>query len=106
VILNELYQVLREWQSLLKKLFLERKMNEYKALKERISVLLEWHHKICSNGTTETRRKELKDKVFAKIEEGRRLMGMDMIVRTSTGEVATERNTGVIALYHMVMATP
>ena len=82
-----------------------------------MQILLEWFHKITSAGTTEvqisshenffkhllqTRRKELKEKVIIKIEEGRRIMGLDMIMRTAAGEPATEKNTGIITLYKMV----
>jgi len=101
LVVNELIQVLREWKTLLFKQFLDLHTNEFKALKERIGVLLEWYHKISFAGTTETRRKELKEKVVQKIEEGRRLMGLDMIVRTTGGEPATEKNTGIITLLHM-----
>lgn len=49
-----------------------------------------------------TRRKEYKEKIIQKIEEGRRMMGLDMIVRTASGEPATEKNTGIVTLLHMV----
>ena len=39
-----------------------------------------------------TRRREEKDKIITKIEEGRIQLGLDMIVKTSTGEVASEKN--------------
>lgn len=41
-------------------------------------------------------------KVLASIEEGRRMMGLDLLVRTSSGNIATEKNCGVIELYRMV----
>jgi dedicator of cytokinesis protein 3 len=54
-----------------------------------------------STNTTETRKKEFKEKAIAKIEEGRRHLGLDMIVRTASGEQATEKNTPLIQLYNM-----
>jgi hypothetical protein len=50
----------------------------------------------------QTRRKELKDRVISNIEEGRRVMGLDLILRTASGEPATEANSGIISLYHKV----
>lgn len=47
-------------------------------------------------------RDPIKKKVIDKIQEGRLLMGLDMVVRTATGDVADETNTGVIPLYRMV----
>lgn len=45
----------------------------------------------------------MKKKVIDKIQEGRLLMGLDMVVRTATGEIADETNTGIIPLYRMVI---
>jgi hypothetical protein len=45
---------------------------------------------------------ELKPRVMSNIEEGRRLLGLDMIVKTASGEPATENNTPVLKLYRMV----
>lgn len=45
---------------------------------------------------------KMKAKVLASIEEGRRMMGLDLLVRTPSGDIATERNCGVIDLYRMV----
>lgn len=38
---------------------------------------------------------------MSKIEEGRRLLGLDMVVRTETGEAATETNTPIIQLFKL-----
>ena len=76
-------------------------MEQYRALKDRVLLLLDWYHKIMSINTTETRKKEFKEKAIAKIEEGRRHLGLDMIVRTTSGEQANEKNTPLIQLYNM-----
>ncbi|EGG21230.1 SH3 domain-containing protein [Cavenderia fasciculata] len=101
VVTNELSQVIREWGLLLITYFRERKMSEYKIMKDRLSLLLDWHAKIMSPSITLEVREMLKGKVISKIEEGRRLMGLDMIVRTANGEPAHESNTGIISLYRM-----
>jgi len=101
IVTNELTQVIREWGLLLIQYFKEKKMNEYKVMKDRLSLLLDWHTKINSPSITKEVRDMLKGKVISKIEEGRRLMGLDMIVRTPNGEPAHEKNTGIIQLYRM-----
>ena len=53
-----------------------------------------------------TRRREEKDKIITKIEEGRIQLGLDMIVKTSTGEVASEKTTPIMTLYQMVNIIP
>ncbi|EFA76538.1 SH3 domain-containing protein [Heterostelium album PN500] len=101
VVTNELTQVIREWGMLLLTYFKERRISEYKIMKDRLSLLLDWHSKILSTSITLEVREMLKGKVISKIEEGRRLMGLDMIVRTPSGEPAHENNTGIIQLYRM-----
>ncbi|KYQ89326.1 SH3 domain-containing protein [Tieghemostelium lacteum] len=101
IVTNELTQVIREWGVLLISYFKDRKINEYKIMKDKLSLLLDWHSKILSPSITLDVREMLKGKVISKIEEGRRLMGLDMIVRTPNGEPANEKNTGIIQLYRM-----
>ncbi|GAM25576.1 hypothetical protein SAMD00019534_087510 [Acytostelium subglobosum LB1] len=101
VVTNELAQVIREWGLLLMNYYKERRRSEYRIMKDRLSLLIDWHTKILSPSLTLEVREMLKDKVISKIEEGRRLMGLDMIVRTPTGEPAHEGNTGIIQLYRM-----
>lgn len=36
------------------------------------------------------------------IEQGRKNMGLDILVRCPSGEPADDRNTPIISLYHMV----
>ncbi len=107
-------------------------MKEYTTIKDRMKVLLDWHRIITSPHTPPVRAfacdhrhlplglayrqltqlyvwggvqkalAELKPRVMSNIEEGRRLLGLDMIVKTPSGEPATENNTAVLKLYRMV----
>lgn len=43
----------------------------------------------------------MKASALSKIEEGRRLLGLDMVVRTASGEAATESNTLLLKLYRL-----
>ena len=45
-------------------------------------------------------RVQLKSRVIDKIEEGRRIMGLDVVVRKNDGSRCTENNTSVIELLH------
>jgi len=77
-------------------------MKDYMSLKERMMTLLDAHTKICSPDSTETRKREEKERAISKIEEGRLQLGLDLIVKTSTGEPANEKNTPILTLYQMV----
>lgn len=45
---------------------------------------------------------DLKPRVMSNIEEGRRLLGLDLIVKTASGDPATENNMPIMQLYRMV----
>jgi len=45
---------------------------------------------------------ELRSVVLAKIEEGRRQLGQDLIVKTEQGDIANEGNTPTMQLYKKV----
>ncbi|ELR23221.1 SH3 domain containing protein [Acanthamoeba castellanii str. Neff] len=91
-IMRELHSVFREWGDLLKKLYLARKTKDFNILSERLKTLFSWNKDALA---------KMKAKVMASIEEGRRLMGLDLLVRTNTGEIATERNCSIMELYRM-----
>lgn len=44
-------------------------------------------------------RNELRSVVLAKIEEGRRQLGQDLIVKTDEGDIANEGNTPTMQLF-------
>jgi hypothetical protein len=48
-------------------------------------------------------RIQLKKQVFEKIEEGKRLMGLDVILRLPSGERCDENNTPVLTMFQMVL---
>jgi hypothetical protein len=47
-------------------------------------------------------RENLKKELLKMVEQGRKNMGLDILVRCSSGEPADDRNTPIISLYHMV----
>lgn len=47
-------------------------------------------------------RNELRSVVLAKIDEGRRQLGQDLIVKTDEGDIANEGNTPTMQLYKKV----
>ena len=53
----------------------------------------------------QAQKAELKTQALNKIEQGRRLLGLDMVVRTPSGEAATENNTPLIQLYQLHRTT-
>ncbi len=100
-------------------------MKEYGIVKDRLKVLLNWYRIFTSPHTPQVfpmlhvktcfseilielmyyKQKalgELKVKVMDNIEEGRRLLGLDMVIKTSSGQPATEKNTTIVTLYRKV----
>jgi hypothetical protein len=91
-------------------------MGEFRVMKERLSIMFTKFRKImsaasdlvraitmqllfnCSQATRESLKKEL----LKMVEQGRKNMGLDILVRCPTGEPADDRNTPIISLYHMV----
>lgn len=65
-------------------------------------MLLDLHKKFVSS-PTETKRKEVEERIISKLEEGRRQLGLDVILRGPAGnDSATLSNVGVIPLYNLV----
>lgn len=101
----------------------EGKMTQFHGLKERMTLLLEMRKQIMAPNTPPEVRETLKvlhnnaampafihsyylqGKTLDKIEEVRGLMGQDLTPVTTTGDIADESNTGVVALYHLVPCT-
>eukprot|EP00002_Diphylleia_rotans_P033952 TRINITY_DN726_c0_g1_i1.p1 TRINITY_DN726_c0_g1~~TRINITY_DN726_c0_g1_i1.p1 ORF type:complete len:1627 (-),score=400.74 TRINITY_DN726_c0_g1_i1:247-5127(-) len=100
-LVNEISRVLREWQIMLKAFFTEKKYAEFKLIKQRMSLLAEWRRILLDQKTPEDVLQKLRQKVLAKIEEGRKIMGLDMIPRTEKGEPADEKNTHLMQLFNM-----
>jgi hypothetical protein len=104
-VVGELVQVLKEWGSLLKTSFQDRRMQEFTRLRSMVDALLSCLRRINSPDTSEAQKNELKTQALNKIEQGRRLLGLDMVVRTPSGEAATENNTPLIQLYQLHRTT-
>lgn len=79
----------------------ERRAQDYIKLKGMTEILTNFHRKLHMHGLTEAQKNEFRSSAVAKIEEGRRLLGMDMVVRTAAGEPANETNTPLVELYKM-----
>lgn len=104
-VVSELVQVLKEWGSLLKTSFQDRRIQEFTRLRSMVDALLSCLRRINSHDTSEAQKNELKTQALNKIEQGRRLLGLDMVVRTPSGEAATENNTPLINLYQLHRTT-
>jgi hypothetical protein len=50
----------------------------------------------------QTTRESLKKELLKMIEQGRKNMGLDILVRCPNGELADDSNTPIISLYHGV----
>ena len=98
--MTELLSCLREWTVLLETIYLERRFQDFFNLKQRLLLLMEWYLTITSSDTDAMVQGQLKSKVMGKIEETRRLLGLDVVVRLLDGDRATEENTPLLQLLH------
>lgn len=68
-----------------------------------MTCLVEWRKQIMLPTLTEQQRNEYKVRIIKQIEEGSRMLDLDMIVRVAKGEKkgqrADEDNTGVVELF-------
>ena len=88
-------------------------MEEFDEMKSRLAHLTEWYNKLTSPSSPASIKRQLESKVILastagivvvysvfqqilqRIEEGRRAMGMDVVVRTDDGKRATDSNSGM-----------
>jgi hypothetical protein len=91
----------------------EKKRYELLQVKHKLEMLLTYHQKLLLPPTKYAKtiggidpsavlRNELRSVVLAKIEEGRRQLGQDLIVKTDEGDIANEGNTPTMQLYKKV----
>eukprot|EP01113_Clastostelium_recurvatum_P048136 TRINITY_DN869_c0_g1_i1.p1 TRINITY_DN869_c0_g1~~TRINITY_DN869_c0_g1_i1.p1 ORF type:complete len:2087 (-),score=649.48 TRINITY_DN869_c0_g1_i1:81-5777(-) len=99
----ELTAVLREWYAMLKTYYRDRKLTEYAVMRERLYILIEKYRKIMAPSLDPTTRDNMRREMIRMVEQGRKLLGLDTIVRTASGDPADEFNTPIIPLYHLHM---
>eukprot|EP01088_Endostelium_zonatum_P019872 TRINITY_DN706_c7_g1_i1.p1 TRINITY_DN706_c7_g1~~TRINITY_DN706_c7_g1_i1.p1 ORF type:complete len:607 (+),score=94.56 TRINITY_DN706_c7_g1_i1:7-1827(+) len=97
---REIEWVFKEWGGLLKSYYQNREIAKFQRMKERLKTLLVFT-KILSADSNEDTRKEMQAQIMKQIEEGRRLLGLDIIVKNDKGEIATEKNTPIVRLFEM-----
>ncbi len=74
-------------------------MDAFRSVKDRLVLLLDWNTKIANPALPHDVRDLLKNQVQNKIEEGKRVLGLDIVLRSATGEPLTFKNTPMVALY-------
>jgi hypothetical protein len=104
-VVMELHQILTEWLAVLKDYYRQNRMSEYNALYGDIITLVKFNSQLTSPTTSQEVKNSVKVQVLDRIEESRRKLGQDVILRTSTGDMVTEHNTPIIELFQMHMAT-
>lgn len=100
-VMEELATALWEWTGLLKTYYLERKLHEFSSMKQRLTLIMDWYAKIKSPDTEQQLKVQLKSRVIDKIEEGRRSMGLDVIIRSPDGVRLTEQNSGIVEMFKL-----
>ncbi len=97
---NEINQVMKEWNQIMKSYQDKNMTTETEFVKEQKRLLVDARASL-QNKTTAEEKAEIRARIMELIEEGRSRMGPDMLPRLANGDVANEKNTGIISLYHM-----
>ncbi|XP_065173337.1 dedicator of cytokinesis protein 3 isoform X2 [Atheta coriaria] len=80
-VVREVTLVLREWNEIWKRLFVERETYKFDTVGKVMRDLLEWRRQLVSGTLTQDQTKELKLKIIAKIDWGNRKLGLDLVPR-------------------------
>ncbi|KAL1439543.1 hypothetical protein MTO96_031970 [Rhipicephalus appendiculatus] len=98
---REVASVLREWHPLWKKLYLERDVERFTALRQAMSDLVEWRRQLLSAALTQDQERSLCLRAAARIDWGNRLLGLSLVPRTEGGAVADPDRLGPVELYRV-----
>ena len=101
VVSVELKGVLREWTNLLMSYYKNHRIDEFRNLKQHVRTIMSWFAKIAAAKITPNIQEQLRCQLLAKVEEARRTLGLEIIVRLPDGQRATESNTYVMELFRM-----
>lgn len=96
----EITSVLQEWGEIWKQLFVK-KAEETDKIRKLLQDLMSRRRQVLSGALTADQLKQVKSEIAKKIDYGNKLLGLDMVVRDSEGNVINVDQTGVIELYKM-----
>jgi hypothetical protein len=99
---QELSDVLREWSVVWKRLYAEGKRQQFQELTQLMRDLLDHRRQILSRTLPRDELKELKQLVGSKIDQGNRMLGMDLVPRDENGSPIDPKTAGVMHLYRAV----
>ncbi|XP_062520437.1 dedicator of cytokinesis protein 2-like [Corticium candelabrum] len=100
-IVQEVSSVLREWGSIWKKRYCERRMDVFNRIRQVMLDLLKYRRQICSGTLPQDRLMELKQVITNKIDWGNWKLELDLVPRNSEGEVINPDTTSIHHLYNV-----
>ncbi|KAG8038457.1 hypothetical protein G9C98_006153 [Cotesia typhae] len=99
VLMHEITSVLREWGHHWKHLYVINSLN-FGAIQQQILELIGFRSKILSGTLTVDELKDVKRLATACIDAGNQLLGLDMVVRDSQGNILDPEKTSTVQLYY------
>jgi len=97
-VIKEIKSVIKEWGSLIKFYYVENRLVEYRTIRDQFKNLLDYYRILISPQAQASSLGLLKQKAMHCIEEGKRVMGFDLILKNES-EVLSDKNTFVLDLY-------
>ncbi|KAK3597762.1 hypothetical protein CHS0354_006119 [Potamilus streckersoni] len=97
-IAQEIVSVVREWHTYWKQYYVQNH-EDFETVRQMILDLVGWRKEVLSRHMTTEEMRVLKQKVSLKIDTGNNLLGLDLVVRDSDGNVLNPDTASAITLY-------
>ncbi|XP_012553779.2 dedicator of cytokinesis protein 1 isoform X1 [Hydra vulgaris] len=94
----EITSVLKEWGTIWKTIFVKNS-EKIDSLRKHLFDLISWRRQVVSGALTADQLKKVKLEVARIIDYGNRFLGLDLVIRDSSGTVLDVASTGVIDIY-------
>ncbi|XP_014603723.1 PREDICTED: dedicator of cytokinesis protein 3 isoform X1 [Polistes canadensis] len=99
-VVREVTLVLREWDGIWKRLYVERETYKFSVLRKVMRDLLQWRRQLLASTLTTDQTRELKLRIINKVDWGNRKLGLDLVPRQGAHMVDPD-TMSVVDLYHV-----
>ncbi|XP_014675599.1 PREDICTED: dedicator of cytokinesis protein 3-like, partial [Priapulus caudatus] len=98
--IQEVASVLREWIVIWKQLFVKRKTELFRIIRQQMLELVDWRRELIGGALTQDQVRDLKQRITVKIDWGNKKLGLDLVPRINSEPVDSE-SISVTELYNI-----
>ncbi|XP_014256869.1 dedicator of cytokinesis protein 3 isoform X2 [Cimex lectularius] len=99
-VIHEVTQVLREWNTIWKNLFVARENYKFTTLRKVMRELVDWRRELLTGTLTHDQMREMRLNVTSKIDWGNRKLGLDLVPRCGS-DMVDPSTVSVIELHQV-----